>query len=153
MQENGEELRSQGLTNRFAGTSILMNVLQVLLGIVLVLIVISLVLCCKFVILPMCPSCFRTLLQKIERKLFWNTFLRAFLETYFAVAITFWLSMNSIDAYSIEGKIELITWLLMGAFCFGFPICSFRFLNNRYDQLNTQENRNRYDALYQNVDV
>jgi len=60
-----------------------MNVLTVLLLLCLFIALVSLVLCCKHTVMPKCPSCFIGLIAKIEHKIFWNSILRACLETYF----------------------------------------------------------------------
>lgn len=151
--ETGQSAKSRGLTEKFMGSNALMNFLMVLFALSLLVIVITLVLCCKYVLVPACPSCFRGLITKIEHKLFWNSLLRAFMETYLSSAIFFFFSLNRIETFDAKGKTELLTWLAMGLVLFLFPIQMVRFLLNRREELYKQVNRQRYGSLYQNVDV
>lgn len=148
LAESDIEPVSKGLAEKFFGTSILMNIITVLLLLFLLFVVFSIVLCCKYTIMPRCPGCFSTILAKIERKLFWNSVLRAFLETYYSVSIFFFFSMSSISTQSQDAKSEFMTWLATGLFLFGFPIFTFRLLFNKQDQLATSETRERFDSLY-----
>ena len=75
--------------NKFSGTTILMNILFLVLVFVIFVTIILLVGCCKYIIIPMCPGCCNTVIRKVERKIFWNSVLRACLETYLATGILF----------------------------------------------------------------
>ena len=108
-----------------------MNFLMVLFALSLLFSLILLVLCCKYVLVPACPSCFRGLITKVEHKLFWNSLLRAFMESYLSSAIFFFFSLNRIEAFDAKGKTELLTWLAMGLLLFLFPILMVRFLLGR----------------------
>ena len=70
--------------------------MDILLAFILLLSVIGTVLCCKFTIMPKCPSCIRNVLLKIERKLFWNSVLRACLETYLGTCVFVCIAMNEL---------------------------------------------------------
>ena len=87
--ENQMEPASRGLSEKFSGSSIIMNVLTVLLALTLFILVVGLVLVCKFTVLPRCCGCFKNMMMKLERKLFWNSLLRAFLEMYLSTSIFF----------------------------------------------------------------
>ena len=86
---NEEEPESPGLADKFFGTSILTNILTIVIAISLFIFVLILLYCCKFVIMPICPGCCKTMIKKIERKLFWNSLLRACLEMYLGMGILF----------------------------------------------------------------
>lgn len=73
-----------------------MNIITVLFILSMIFLVICIVLCCKYSIGHRCPSCFGTILGKIERKLFWNSLLRAFLEMYYSMGIFFFFTLNGI---------------------------------------------------------
>ena len=75
-----------------------MSMITVVFALFAFLLVVLLILCCKYTILPRCPVCFMTILRKIERKLFWNSLLRALLETYYSTAIVFFFTMGGIKA-------------------------------------------------------
>ena len=135
LADEGVEERSKGLSERFLGSDALMNLLMVLVAMTLLTLVILLVLCCKHVVVPACPSCFRSLLQKIERKLFWNSVCRAILETYLSTAIFFFYSLFKIEAFDGKGKTELLIWLAIGAFLFAFPVKVAQFLIRNIDKL------------------
>ena len=94
-----------------------------------------------------------TIMRKIERKLFWNSLLRALLETYYSTAIVFFFTMGGIRAIGQSGRMEFMTWAITGTFLFCFPFVAFRLLFHRKEKLFTQEIRDRFDSLYQNVDV
>ena len=127
--------RSEGLDDELFASSIITNILTFLLILFLVVLLIILILFCKRVITPRCPSFFRDIVTVIERKLFWNSVLRACLETYFMTCVAFSVSLGRIQTYDSEGKAELFVWLLTGSFCIGFPFLIFRLLFNRQEKL------------------
>ena len=109
-----------------------MNLMVVLLMLSLFIFVVLLVLFCRYAILSKkCPSCFTTVLKKIQSKLFWNSLLRALLETYFATGIFFLFTMNSMSAQGQGGRVELLTWLATGGFLLVFPYFTFKLLFKR----------------------
>ena len=61
--------------------------------------------------------------------------------------------MGSIDTNNNEGRIEYLTWLVTGCFLFVFPYVIFRTLFTRWKTIHKREVRERYDSLYQSVDV
>ena len=69
------------------GSNIIMNILMIVLLLFLLVVIIVLVLLCKHYVIPRCPNCFKTLIDKIYRKLFWNSVLRACLESYLTSCI------------------------------------------------------------------
>ena len=109
-----------------------MNVLTLLLVFIFFVAVILLVVCCKYVVLPVCPGCCKTIISKVERKLFWNSVLRACLEMYLATGILFFNSMGNMETNDDEGRIKYLSWLAMGAFLFGLPFITFRVLFKRW---------------------
>ena len=151
--ENDIEPASRGLSDKFLGSSILMNVLTVLLALTVFILAIAFIFLCKYTILPRCCGCFKNLMVKLERKLFWNSLLRAFLEMYLSTSIFFFHAMGNIDTNENEGRIEYLTWLATGCFLFAFPYVTFRILFTRWTTIHKSEVRERYDSLYQNVDV
>ena len=109
--------------------------------------------CCKCTIARFCPSCYKTVLTLIERKIFWNSVLRAGLETYFTTSIFFWYSYNQLTSTGLEGRISTSVWFAIGAYLFGFPILTFQLLFRNWRTIWKPDMRARYDSLYQNVEV
>ena len=60
---------------------------------------------------------------------------------------------NHLDAYSKEGKIEVLTMLAAGTYIFCFPYYTWKFLFFNMKDLGTAVMRERYDSLYQNIEV
>ena len=46
-----------------------------------------------------------------------------------------------------------MTWFVQAVFLLSFPFLTFRFLHSNQSRLDQQEVRDRFDSLYQNVDV
>mmetsp|Transcript_10546 Transcript_10546/g.14228 ORF Transcript_10546/g.14228 Transcript_10546/m.14228 type:complete len:194 (+) Transcript_10546:787-1368(+) len=130
-----------------------MNIVTVLFMGCLFVTVVALVFCIRYTIMQCCPSFCLKITRKIERKLFWNSLLRACLETYYSTSVFFFFAMGSTQANDQEGRIELLTWLAMGTFLITFPFVTFRILFNRWGTIHKAEVRERFDSLYQNVEV
>ena len=62
LESSTEEPDSRGLSEKFFGGSMLISILTVLLAIVLFLAIVLLILCCKYVVMPVCPGCCKTAL-------------------------------------------------------------------------------------------
>ena len=151
--EKGYEVSSEGLVDRFKGTNIFMNILLVILAITVLATAILLCLGCKYLVLSRCPRCFHTLVDKLLRKLMWNSFLRAILESYLTTAIFVFISARGFDAYTLEGRMEILTTTIIGVFIVGFPFKAWNFMFRNMNELTTPNYRLSYDSLYQNVDT
>ena len=60
-----------------------MNIITSLMIVLIFFAIVFLLICCKHVILPKCPAFLLAIVRKIEKKLFWNSLLRAILETFY----------------------------------------------------------------------
>ena len=96
--EQDEAPVSRGLADKFFGKSLIKNLIIVFLVLTVFFIAVLLILCCKYVVLKRCPGCCKAILRKVESKLFWNSVLRAMLETYLATSISFFFAYKSIDS-------------------------------------------------------
>ena len=126
--EIGSDVKSRGLTDQFSGKSTLSKMFDFFALFLVVILVLLLVVCCKFTVYPKCPTCFKKILTKLERKLFWNSVLRACLETYLGTCIFVCVTMNTFETYTLEGKIEFFSWFGIGVYAVSFPFFTFNVL-------------------------
>ena len=70
------------MSKQFEGTNLIMNVLFLCLAVSLLLTVLMLVVLCRNLLVTRCFKPVVSLIHTIERKLMYNSFLRAALETY-----------------------------------------------------------------------
>jgi len=60
---------------------------------------------------------------------------------------------NHLEAYSKEGKMEVLTTLAAGTYIFCFPYYTWKFLFVNMKDLRSTVMREKYDSLYQNIEV
>ena len=130
-----------------------MNIINIVVIMLVVILLILLVLFLKYFVMLRCPSCFHKLITTLERRLFWNSILRACLEAYLSLCIMVLYELTRLDAYPLEGRINVLVTVVTTLFCFTFPFYSWHFLFRRLTKLRTPEMQQRYGALYQNVDT
>ena len=153
-----EDEEEDTLTSTFKGSSMLMNVLLVLLGCLSLVLLIALIVLCSVSVLPRCPGFVKTLISKVERKLMFNSLLRALLETYLVSTITALVALQSpTQPYSNTERMDSLATVLTVGGALAFPVLQFRFLYSTYSrsraEVDSEEFRARFDALFQNVEV
>lgn len=119
----------------FDGTTLVMNILIVILAIFFLLSLIALILLCRRLVNTKCCNCARTVLRKIEAKLMFNSILRAALESYYLVSIT---TLYGIANSSFSSSEELVTFFIgLGtlAYLVLFPLLQYRFLLKKHGEL------------------
>ena len=121
--------------------------------IVALLIAITSVLLCRKYVIPRCPSCIKQLVTALERKLLFNSILRAVLEVYFNTCIILFISMRSINTYTYEGKINFGVTVMIGLFCFSLPYFVWDWLRNNIEDLDSKRYRQSFDSLYMNIEI
>ena len=92
--EGGSDNQSEGLSGKFRGTSMMMNIMILLGAISLLVFCILMIKFCKKSVVPRCPGALSKLVTTLERKIFWNSFMRACLETYFLISISLFYAMR-----------------------------------------------------------
>ena len=135
------------------GSTIIMDLMIVLVAITVIFSLILLLLLCKSLALTLCPSFFKAMVTKLLRKLMWNSVLRAILESYLATCIFVFVAASKFEAYTEEGRIEIVSTLATGIFYFAFPFKAWNFMFRNTREIRQPAMRMSYDSLYQNVET
>ena len=88
-----------------------------------------------------------------SRKLFFNSILRSFLESYLKFCISTWIAIDNIQ---IDTKDEIVnTWITvaLAIVMVGFPVFTFFFLRAFKPRLEEEDFKGRFESLYLNVDT
>ena len=130
----------------------LMQAIVLLFGLSVVSCVIVLIYFCKTRWLQKMPKFIQNQVIAIERKLIFNSILRALLEQYFSLCISTFYQVNTAKYDSFEDKINtLVSWFIL-LFILVFPSMTYRFQRTFMKLLPTQDFKMRYGALYTNVE-
>ena len=90
---------------------------------------------CKRVCCSKCPAVLMKVLMIIKRKLMYNSILRACLETYFKTCIFLFVSSNAVEAYTFDGKLNLLMLMLTAVACLGFPFFVGKFIHENSEEM------------------
>ena len=82
-----------------------------------------------------------------------NSLLRALIQTYLAQSIAVWASFLQTDLDTKKGLTDLSIAIVLGVYLLAFPIWICVFLKRRSETISRPETRQKYDSVYQNVDV
>ena len=140
-------------TSRYKGSELVKFFFAIVTLLIVLALTIVLVIFCRKYMIKRCPSSVKDLTEKIERKLLFNSVLRAILEVYFSTCVMMAISMRHIDTYDYEGKINVATILILAGFCLGFPYFVWKWMNSNQDNLDEKRYRQSYDSLYLNIEV
>jgi uncharacterized membrane protein len=89
----------------------------------------------------------------VSRKLFFNSILRAILETYLKFSISTFISIQTLKIDSREDIINSWMTVLFLVGVISFPVFTFFFLRSRRDRLNEEDFKGRFETLYLNVNT
>ena len=134
------------------GSTLLTNVLLILILLSLFALVIGLVVLCRRIVYTRCCRCAQTTLRKLEAKIMFNSVLRAILESYFLLAISTFHSFKKISFETKEETTSFVTSLALLGFLVAFPALSHRFLLRNQENLGKETSKDKYGSLYMNVD-
>mmetsp|Transcript_96562 Transcript_96562/g.132978 ORF Transcript_96562/g.132978 Transcript_96562/m.132978 type:complete len:255 (+) Transcript_96562:553-1317(+) len=135
----------------YDSTNMLQNLGILLVGLVLLIIAVLLVLCLRWLLNKY--EKVRNFFKMIWRKIFWNSFIRYFLEAFFELAISSMLNMQALmwnnfsECLSSAMAIGTITGLGLS------PFAMYKFLANRWEKnvLVLSASKAKYGALYMNL--
>ena len=74
----------------FKGSSSLMQVFQIIVGVLVIGLLIILLVFCDRKVLPKCCPCFRKLIDFVKSRIMFNSLLRALLQTFLLTCISMW---------------------------------------------------------------
>ena len=116
---------------------------------------IALVILCRMIIVKRCPQSVVRVLISVERKLIFNSVLRAMLESYLQMAILMLYGWrNRRVTPDTQSRIDFLILLALTIYITAFPFLQFRFLNSRRERVqNDQALAQSYGSLYQNIEV
>ena len=117
-----------------------MNILFVLVALIFIALLIAIVYLIRLYLLKYCCRPGVRIILSFERKLMFNTVLRGLLESYFLLSVQMWYSWRSIHVeHTNQSVMNLITVLLITAYCFVFPFVSHNFLFSRRKEMKKEE--------------
>ena len=126
-----------------------------LVAVIFVVSLIALVILCRMIIVKRCPQSVVRVLISVERKLIFNSVLRAMLESYLQMAILMLYGWrNRRVTPDTQSRIDFLILLALTIYITAFPFLQFRFLNSRRERVqNDQALAQSYGSLYQNIEV
>lgn len=92
----------------------------------------------------------------VSRKLFFNSIIRAILESYLKFSISTWISIKKLDFSTIDTKEEKINVLMTFVFLtviLAFPPFTYVILHKFKDKLEDEDFKGRFESLYLNVNT
>ena len=95
--ETQSEESSSSVTNYFKEASLLMQIFQILVSVIVLGLLILLLVFCARKVLPKCCSCFQKIVMMIKAKLMFNSVLRALLQTFLLTSLSMWSSLKHMD--------------------------------------------------------
>lgn len=129
-----------------------MNVLLTVLSIIGLLLLVLLFCCCRKKVIPKCCGCFQKLYFAIESRIFFNSILRACLQTFFAMSISVCYSYSTLSTGTSEEKTNVAVAVLLTAYLVVSPYISFICLKRHQVSLPKKTCKARFDSLYSKVD-
>ena len=150
--EDEEAEEDSYLSGAFAGTTLIMNILIIILAIIVFGVAIALLLLCRRLVNTKCCLCARKIVRKLEGKLMFNSLLRAALESYYLVSITTLYGIAHASLGSSEEAVTFAVGIGTTLYLILFPILQYRFLQRKQSTLGEDTVLEKYESLYQNVD-
>ena len=150
--EEEEEAETSYLDSTMAGTTLIMSILLILLVLILFGLLIVCLIAFRNCVNRRCCNICKTVVRKIEAKLLFNSVLRACLESYFLVALASMYGLVHGKFDSSEGIVTFVVGLLALTYLILFPVLSHRYLLKKQEVLGGETAREKYGALFQNVD-
>lgn len=98
----GDSEKSQS-SDSFKDQSLLLQILQLLLGMAVAGLLIALLVLCKVKLLPHCCMCFQKLVNFAMAKLMFNSLLRALMQTYLQTCLSTWFSLRQTSLETSSG--------------------------------------------------
>ena len=137
------------------GSSVLQNVLFILVILTFIASLIGLVILCRKVLLNRCCTPVISLLRKLERKLMFNAVIRAILESYLSVCIQMLYGWrNTRIEPGLLPRIDFLLLLALTVHCVVFPIWQLNFLRRNRTRVQHDSNfAERFDSLYLNINT
>jgi hypothetical protein len=134
-------------------TKVLQGAMQLICGLVIVGASLFLAFFCKEYICFAAPDFVLEFFRYIDRKLRYNTVLRAMIESYYGITMTSALAIRDKWGWEdAESSINSLSSLLFLPYLIGFPIFIWWFLNKYRFALSDRDFSKRYNSLYLNVD-
>ena len=117
-----------------------MNVLFFVIVLLVASLLIGLLILCKRFLVKRCCNPVANLILSLERKLMFNSILRATLESYFLLAVQMWYAWRGAHVtHSTLSLINFFTVLAMTAYCLIFPFFVHKLLNGKKSKLKSAE--------------
>lgn len=150
--EDDEDEEASYLDSTYAGTTLIMNILLVILVLILFGLLITCLVFVRRCINNRCCDCFKKIVRKLESKLMFNSVLRAMLESYFLVCISTLFGLYNAKFSDSEYATTFGIGLLMLAYLILFPILQHKFLMKKFEKLGEETYHDKYGSIYMNVD-
>lgn len=133
------------------GSSIIENVLFIVLVLFAISLLICLIVAIRNLIVRRCKPVIVNLVLMIERKLMFNAILRAILESYLALSISMWFSWRNNRVASLP---DFLTNLVITSYCFLFPFWQYRHLIRNRKRIVDKEREfsQRFDSLFTSIE-
>lgn len=132
----------------FKGTNFLMRIFAVIFALVILMIITALIVVCRLTIVTKFPKPIYNFVLKIERKLLFNSVIRALLEIYLMTCISMFYGFKSVKTETVEAKVSFIINVTIAIFCFYFPFWCFNMVRNNMTTLRDKSFSERFDSLY-----
>ena len=130
-----------------------MNVLIALIALIGLAFAILLLYICKKSIIPRCCKPCQKVYYMIETRLFFNSILRAALQTFFGIAVSTCFAYTVInDDGETSLPVQISLSVAMTLYILSAPILSFFGMRKAGDRLQDPTFRQRFDSLYAGVD-
>lgn len=95
----------------------------------------------------------KRLVKALEKKLFFNSILRVGIQSYLRFSLLSFASMATISFDDKNTSINSVIGILMLTFVIAYPLFVWKFLSKNKLTLSNPAKRQRFDSLYQNLDV
>ena len=130
----------------------MMNVLLAIIALIGLSLAILLLYICRKLVIPRCCKPCQKVYYILEAKLFFNSILRAALQTFFGVAISTCFAYTVIDDSNTDFKTQISLTVLMTLYILSAPFLSYLWLRKSKDKLEEPLFRQRFDSIYAGVD-
>ena len=148
----GSQEEQSYLSEAFKGTNLLMNVLLALIALIGLSLAILLLYICRKSVIPRCCKPCQKGYYMLEAKLFFNSILRAALQTFFGVAISTCFAYTALDDSNSEFKTQISLTVFMTLYILSAPVLSYLWLCKSSDKIDKPLFRQRFDSIYAGVD-
>ena len=129
-----EEEDDSAVSDHFKWASMLMQVFQIVVGVLILSLLIIILVFCDRKVLPRCCPCFKKIVDLIKSKIMFNSLLRAILQTFLLTCISMWSAFQQSEVSSAQGMIDIGVAMLIFFFAFSSPVIVYRLLKQKYNE-------------------